>query len=465
MIKEEIIIVDDEAGMLNFLSKLLISQGYRVSAWDSAATFLEALKEKFCNPVLAIIDYRLPDSDGSQLLQQLSHLYPDLKIIIITAYGDVQLAVETMKLGAHDFLAKPFSGQEILQAVNKVLEPLRLKKENELLRLQLATSAGNPGLIGASENFAKAVALAERVAGSSATVLLTGESGTGKEVIAAHIHKHDPRRAQAPFLAINCGALTDNLLESQLFGTVRGAFTGAEKDTQGLFRAADQGTLLLDEIADTSAALQLKLLRVLEAREVIPVGGTRPYPIDVRIIAATNKNLQAEVAAGRFREDLFYRLQVFTIELPPLRHRVDDIIPLVEYFLAWYSAREGRQTLRIDPAIIPILKTYSWPGNVRELRNLVHRAVILAQENLFDASLLPFSPLPFATYNEPASASERPGQSPLLPSLSEVELEHIRKIYNLLEQDRKKTSEVLGISEKTLGRKLKQLDQLYPDKP
>ena len=457
MIKEEIIIVDDETGMLNFLSKLLISKGYKVTAWPSATTFLEALKDKKNHPTLAIIDYRLPDSDGSQLLQQLAPLYPDLKSIIITAYGDVQLAVETIKLGADDFLAKPFSGPEILQAVNKVLEPLRLKKENELLRWQLEVGSNSPALICKSALFSNTVALAEKVASSSATVLLTGESGTGKEVIAGYIHKHDPNRAKAPFLAINCGALADNLLESQLFGSLRGAYTGSDKDTPGLFRAADHGTLLLDEIADTSAALQLKLLRVLETQEITPVGGTKPCKIDVRIIAATNKDLQTEVEAGHFREDLFYRLQVFTIELPPLRQRVDDIIPLVKYFLAWYAAREGHCPISIAPEITPILKAYNWPGNVRELRNLVHRAVILAQGNLFNASLLPFNPKPPAPSPHHQENLESKHKNTFLASLHEIELEHISKVYNHLQKDRKKCAQVLGISEKTLGRKLKQL--------
>ncbi|MCD6534112.1 MAG: sigma-54-dependent Fis family transcriptional regulator, partial [Deltaproteobacteria bacterium] len=349
MSKEEIIIVDDEPGMLNFLGKTLKSQGYKVTTWESGTTFLKALEDERNSPALAIIDYRLPDSDGCKLLQKLGQLYPDLKSIMITAHGDVQLAVESMKLGAHDFLTKPFTGKEILQAINKVLEPLRLKKENELLRWQLECGSNNPSLIYKSEIFSKVVELAERVASSSATVLLTGESGTGKEVIANHIHNHDPNRSKAPFLAVNCGALADNLLESQLFGTLRGAYTGAHEDSPGLFRAADRGTLLLDEIADTSPALQLKLLRVIETREVTPVGGTISYPVDIRIIAATNKNLEEEVASERFRSDLFYRLQVFTIDLPPLRDRIDDIIPLVEYFLSWYTSKEGRAPISIAP--------------------------------------------------------------------------------------------------------------------
>ena len=460
MSKEEIIIVDDEPGMLNFLGKLLKSQGYKVTTWESGTTFLKALEDERNSPVLAIIDYRLPDSDGCKLLQKLGQLYPDLKSIMITAHGDVQLAVESMKLGAHDFLTKPFTGKEILQAINKVLEPLRLKKENKLLRWQLECGSNNPSLIYKSEIFSQVVELAERVASSSATVLLTGESGTGKEVIANHIHNHDPNRSKAPFLAVNCGALADNLLESQLFGTLRGAYTGAHEDSPGLFRAADRGTLLLDEIADTSPALQLKLLRVIETREVTPVGGTISYPVDIRIIAATNKNLEEEVASERFRSDLFYRLQVFTIDLPPLRDRIDDIIPLVEYFLSWYTSKEGRAPISIAPEIGPILKAYNWPGNIRELRNLVYRAVILAPENCFDSSLLPFSPKsfsPFSELPEPENDSLNEKESDFLPSLNEVELKHIAKVYKQLYQNRKKTAEVLGISEKTLGRKLKQL--------
>ena len=460
MSKEEIIIVDDEPGMLNFLGKILQSQGYKVTTWGSAAAFFEALKDDRNNPVLAIIDYRLPDSDGCKILQTLSRLSPDLQSIMITAHGDVQLAVESMKLGAHDFLTKPFTGKEILQAINKVLEPLRLKKENELLRWQLESGSNNPSLIYKSEIFSKVVGLAERVASSSATVLLTGESGTGKEVVANHIHNHDPNRSKAPFLAVNCGALADNLLESQLFGTLRGAYTGAHEDSPGLFRAADQGTLLLDEIADTSPALQLKLLRVIETREVTPVGGTTSYPVDIRIIAATNKNLEEEVASGRFRSDLFYRLQVFTIDLPPLRERIDDIIPLIEYFLSWYTSKEGRAPICIALEIVPILKAYNWPGNIRELRNLVHRAVILAPENCFDRSLLPFSQKSFSAFSElpePGNGSLSENESDFLPSLNEVELKHIAKVYEHLQQNRKKTAEVLGVSEKTLGRKLKQM--------
>jgi DNA-binding NtrC family response regulator len=458
MDKEEIIVVDDEPGMLNFHGKLLTSQGYKVTTRGNAADFLKALKSEHTKPVLAIIDYRLPDGDGIKLLQEINQLYPEIKAIMITAHGDINLAVESMKLGACDFISKPFTGKEILKAINKFLEPLRLKKENELLRWQLQRGSTPSALIYQSEAFSQVVALAERVASSSATILLQGESGTGKEVIANHIHQSDPNRAKAPFLAVNCGALTDNLLESQLFGTLRGAFTGAHEDTLGLFRAADHGTLLLDEIADTSPALQLKLLRVIETREVTPVGGTTPYSINVRIIASTNKDLKEEVENDCFRSDLFYRLQVLTIHLPPLRERPDDIVPLVKYFLAWYTEKEGRDLIDIDPNIITTLINYSWPGNVRELRNVVHRAVIMAQGNSFDQSLLPFktktfsSPSIFTEFNPDKHFARQPAR---LPSLNDVELDYISKVFLSTQKNRKRTAEILGISEKTLGRKLR----------
>ncbi|HDS16091.1 MAG TPA: sigma-54-dependent Fis family transcriptional regulator [Proteobacteria bacterium] len=451
MTRETIIVVDDEAGMLNFISKILKARGYRTITCCNGAEFVEQLGGRRRSPDLALIDYRLPDTTGIELLSKVAELCPELQSIIITAYGEVELAVESMRRGAADFLAKPFTGAELLKAVDRILEPRRLKQENELLRWQLASGDQQPALICRSRIFAQVVALAEQVASSSATVLLTGESGTGKEVVAAHIHNHDPLRRAHRFLAVNCGALADNLLESQLFGALRGAYTGADKDTPGLFRAADQGTLLLDEIAETSPALQRKLLRVLEKKEVTPVGGTVPEPVDVRIIAATNRDLRSEVEAGRFRADLYYRLQVFSIELPPLRQRPADIMPLVHYFLDWYCRQEGKPMLEPVPEIIPLLENYSWPGNVRELRNLVHRAVILARQPVFDASLLPFGRSPVAAAEIPVFMENGVKAS---ASLKEVELDYIAMVYRQSARDRKTSAEILGISEKTLGRKL-----------
>ena len=456
MMKEEIIIVDDEKGMLNFLSKFLTSKGYAVKTCTTGKSFMKTLHDEKQNFALAIIDYRLPDTNGTLLLQKIAALQADIRSIMITAYGDVHLAVEAMKLGATDFLAKPFTGSKIIQAVERSLEPARLRKENEKLRWQLAARKERSCLVYTSQAFAKVIHMAGTVAPSSATVLLTGESGTGKEIVAKYIHEHSGNRSQKPFTTINCGALTDNLLESQLFGTLRGAYTGAYSDSPGFFLAANGGTLLLDEIADTSPALQLKLLRVLETKEIIPVGGTKPIRIDVRIIAATNKDLDQEVEAGRFRHDLLYRLQVFTIDLPPLRQRVDDIMPLVEYFLTYYATREGLHKITVPPRVIDILQTYPWPGNVRELRNLVHRVVILAQNECFEVDLLPFNTMTH-DFSEAEAERESEGKNVFYRPLAEVELHYIAKVWNHVSKDRVKASRILGISEKTLGRKLKKI--------
>ncbi len=458
MMKEKIIVVDDEKGMLNFISKLLASKGYTVKACLTGKTFIDSLQDKNQNFSLAIIDYRLPDTNGALLLQKIAALQMDIKTIMITAYGDIHLAVETMKLGAVDFLTKPFTGKEIIQAVERSLEPKRLKEENEKLRWQLAARKEKSCLVYTSQSFANVIRMAETVAPSSATVLLTGESGTGKELVANYIHEHSGSRSQKPFVAINCGALTDNLLESQLFGNLRGAFTGAYSNAPGFFLAASGGTLLLDEIADTSPAMQLKLLRVLEAKEITPVGGTKPIKVDVRIIAATNKDLEQEVEAGRFRRDLFYRLQVFTINLPPLRQRIEDIAPLVEYFITYYSTKEGVQKITVPPQIMDILQTYPWPGNVRELRNLIHRAVILAQNGCFEIDFLPpnIRPPNIPQMDREIESQGEEGDGFFRP-LEEIELDYIVKVWNHVNRNRLKASEILGISEKTLGRKLKKI--------
>ncbi len=454
---ESILIVDDEEGMLNFLSKFLSTKGYAITVCKTAADFLAILANAENLPDMAIVDYRLPDGNGSQLLAETGRRYPGIKTIIITAYGDVQTAVESMKMGAADFLSKPFSSSDILHAVNRVLEPVRLRRENELLRRKLEIGQDNHSLVYRSGAFAKVVELADKVAKTSATVLLTGETGVGKEIVAQYIHRSDPRGSGTPFLMVNCGALNDNLLETQLFGVVRGAFTGAYQDTPGLFRTANHGTLLLDEIAEASPAVQLKLLRVLENGEVTPVGGTRAYHVDVRIIAATHRDLRRCMETDRFRKDLFYRLQVYPIEIPPLRERPADVMPLVAHYLAWYAAREGYQPLELSGDVISFLESYAWPGNVRELRNLVHRAVIVSSDGIFSSRLLPFDVVSSLTAGPAADAfdmdREDEKEKPQPPfSLKEVESRHIASVLAHFKQNRKKTASALGISEKTLSR-------------
>ncbi len=450
MYKEKIIIVDDEEGMLHYLSKLLRSHGYRVETCNNGKTLMEWFASGSGDADLAIIDYRLPDSNGMQLMAELAKLRPQVKTVIITAYGDIKIAVQAMKQGAADFLAKPFSGDKIIETIEKVFQPVRLLRENRFLRQRLAAHEKDPGLVFQSQEFSEVIAMADKVATTSATVLLTGESGTGKEVVARYIHQHS-HSEHSPFLAVNCGALTESLFESQLFGTLQGAYTGALKNREGLFAAAGGGTILLDEIADISPNLQQKLLRVIETKEIIPLGGTKPLKVDVRIIAATNKNLVADVSAGRFREDLFYRLQVFNINIPPLRQRPHDIMPLVSHFLAYYAERENRPFLQVMPEVEEALLTHSWPGNVRELRNLVHRAVILANDEYFSSKLLPFN----LETREPADFDLK--NDFFLP-LSEVELRYIAKVYRTVKGDRGKTSRILGISSKTLNRKLQRIE-------
>ncbi len=449
MYKEKIIIVDDEEGMRHFLRKLLESHGYQVVTCGNGEKFIEWFTSGPADADLAIIDYRLPDSTALQLMTTLTRLQPRVKTIVITAYGDIKIAVQAMKQGAADFLSKPFSGDRILETVEKVLQPLRLLRENIFLRQRLAEQEEDTEIVYRSREFAEVVGLADKVAASSATVLLTGESGTGKEVLARYIHRHGPGRQQ-PFLAVNCSALAESLLESQLFGVVKGAYTGAEKSREGLFAAAASGTILLDEIGDISPNLQQKLLRVIETKEIIPVGGVKPVRVEARVVAATNKDLPAAVAAGRFREDLFYRLQVFNIEIPPLRQRPDDIMPLVHYFLAYYAAREKRPQLTVSPAVEEALLAHAWPGNVRELRNLVHRAVVLASDGCFTPSLLPFS-LGSLSPAETGAADDF-----FLP-LAEVELRYIARVYRAVNGDRGKAARILGISPKTLQRKLQRM--------
>lgn len=442
--------------MLNFLSKFLSARDYAVTTCTTAADFLAILSRTENLPDLAIVDYRLSDGDGSQLLMEMARHYPGIKTIIITAYGDVQTAVACMKMGAADFLSKPFSSEDILQTIDRTLEPVRLKRENELLRRKLEIGQDDHNLVYRSAAFARVVELADKVAQTSAAVLLTGETGVGKEIVAQYIHRRDPRRSGAPFLTVNCGALNDNLLEAQLFGVVRGAFTGAYQDTPGLFRTVNHGTLLLDEIADASPAVQLKLLRTLENGEITPVGGAKPYHVDVRIIAATHKDLRRCMETDLFRKDLFYRLQVFPIDIPPLRERPADVMPLVEHYLAWYALREGCQPLKLSGDVIPILESYAWPGNVRELRNLVHRAVIIATDGIFSSRLLPFD---VASSLTARPATDAPGmdkkedkEQPPSFSLEEVESQHIARVLAHFKQNRKKAASSLGISEKTLSR-------------
>ncbi|NJD38180.1 MAG: sigma-54-dependent Fis family transcriptional regulator [Geobacter sp.] len=440
-----ILICDDEDGILRYLSKLLKAHGYAVETCSSGAALQVRLGRLPDEPVdLLLQDVRLPDCSGIELLKLARRKAPELPVVMMTAHGSVDDAVHAIRLGAYDYVLKPFPKEKILGVLAKALEHRRLADENRRLREELQRGGGDTSIIFCSARFRQVYDLTLQVASSDANILILGESGTGKELIAHTLHSNSPRKAR-PFVSINCAALTDNLLESQLFGHLRGAFTGAVMNQKGLLEEADGGTLFLDEIGDVSAAVQAKLLRVIQEKEFIPIGSTKPKTVDVRFVAATNRDLQQDAAAGRFREDLYYRLNVISLTLPPLRERPEDIEPLALHFVKRYAARMSKELHGIAPEALRCLSRYHWPGNVRELENVIERAVILANGPLLTENLLPVSSRP-----EQARSAE---PLPMI-SLDELERRHILAVYRQTGFHKSKTAEVLGVSRKTLDRKL-----------
>jgi two-component system response regulator PilR (NtrC family) len=369
----KILVVDDEKSMRDFLSIMLNKEGYEVSTAGNGEDALRAVQAEIFD--LVITDVKMPRMDGLEVLKMVKDVSPETVVLMITAFATTETAVEAMKLGAYDYITKPFKVEEIKLVIRKALEKRSLRKENILLRREMESRAGFENFIGKSPPMQSVFSLIRQVADTRSTVLITGESGTGKELVARAVHFNSSRKT-GPFVTVNCGALPETLLESELFGYMKGAFTGAVSNKQGLFEAANGGTIFLDEISATTPALQIKLLRVLQEREFKRVGGTAEVKVDVRVIAASNKNLLNEVKSGAFREDLYYRLNVLPIQLPPLRERKEDIPPLVEFFLRKFSG--GREPKRMTPEAMKILINNRWPGNVRELENAVERLVILA---------------------------------------------------------------------------------------
>ena len=368
----KILVVDDEQSMRDFLAIMLKKEAHEVTtAGNGEAALLAAQAEIFD---LVITDVKMPGTDGLEVLRTIKDISPETAVIMITAYATAETAVEAMKLGAYDYIIKPFKIDELKLIINNSLEKRSLRKENLLLKREMESRAGFENFVGKSLPMQKVFALIRQVAATNSTVLITGESGTGKELVAKAVHFNSSRKT-GPFVTVNCGALPETLLESELFGYMKGSFTGATSNKQGLFEAAHGGTIFLDEISATTQALQIKLLRVLQEREFMRVGGTSPIRVDVHVVAASNKNLQAEVTKGMFREDLFYRLNVIPIHLPPLRERKDDIPLLVDFFLKKLLA--GKEPKRITPEAMSALMHFRWPGNVRELENTVERLVIL----------------------------------------------------------------------------------------
>ncbi|MEM9177202.1 MAG: sigma-54 dependent transcriptional regulator [Myxococcota bacterium] len=383
---DRILVIDDDEALRESLELILSAEGYAVLTADCGEAALDLVES---SPVDAVLcDLRMPGLDGFDLLPQISRQLPGVPIILMSAHGTDDLAVEAIQRGAYDYLAKPFQPAEIRLTLLKAHEREGLRRKTELLQRDMKQSLGERAIVAASDGMIDLLEMLERTAGYKSTVLVTGESGTGKEVIARTIHAQSPRR-DAPFVAVNCGAIPENLLESELFGHAKGAFTGANRAHRGLFAEADQGTLFLDEIAEMPVALQVKLLRAIQEEEIRPVGETKSQQVDVRVIAATARDLEREIAEGRFREDLFYRLNVVRLEVPPLRERREDIPLLVDHFLSRFRDQLGKPVRTVADDTLELLVGYAWPGNVRELENLIERAVILTDGDAIESSALP----------------------------------------------------------------------------
>ena len=445
MAEGTIVICDDEKGVLRYLKKILQAYGFSVDTYEEGRVLLDRLEaDSGYRPRLLVQDIHMPGLNGIEVLRKVRVLRPELPVVVMTAYGSIDSAVETIKMGAYDYITKPFPQETLIAAVEKALERETLLIENRRLKEELISTTVPGEIVFVSSKYRAVYDMTLQVAGSEANILIQGESGTCKELIARALHFNSPRRAQR-YLTINCAALTDTLLESQLFGHLRGAFTGAATAQKGLLEAADGGTLFLDEIGDMTLALQAKLLRVIQEREFIPVGGTSALRTDIRIVAATNKDLEREVRAGRFREDLYYRINVITLRPPPLRERRDDVEPLARHFLVKFARRMKKQVDSISHDALELLVQYQWPGNIRELENIIERAVILAKGSRITADLLPIS-----RSDTVPSALGGAGRD----SLESVECSHILWILKKTGYHKSRSAEILGVTRKTLDRKI-----------
>ncbi|MFH1279542.1 MAG: sigma-54 dependent transcriptional regulator [Candidatus Eisenbacteria bacterium] len=442
--RESVLVIDDEAEIRQSFQKLLTREGFEV---ETAADGKEAMaRVRTARFRVALCDLKLPDIDGLDLLKMLKIASPETEVLMITGYGTVDDAVRAMKDGAYDFIQKPIKKHLILKSIEKALERQALASENRELRERLRTMEKVPRPIGVSLSMKKTLEVAEQVAPSSASVLIEGESGTGKEVIANIVH-HASHRKDYPFIKVNCAAIPDTLLEAELFGHERGAFTGAVGQRKGRFELADGGTLFLDEIGEMSPATQVKLLRVLQEGEFERVGGTQTLRVDVRLIAATNMNLEEGIREKRFRKDLYYRLNVITIHIPPLRDRPEDIPLLAEHFLCIYNQRNGKSIEGIAKKVLDRFMKYSWPGNVRELENVIERAVVLGRQ-----SQIQIEDLPSALHE--GRGEESMIRIPLGMTMAEAEHKIITETLRRTQGNKELAARLLGIAARTIYRKL-----------
>jgi DNA-binding NtrC family response regulator len=441
---KKVLIVDDEEKLRNLLSRIITYEGFEVFQAGDCRTALKKMAENDIDVVLC--DVRLPDGDGVEFTGELKGRYPLSEIILLTAYGNIPDSVKAIKSGAFDYITKGDDNSRIVPLIHRAVEKAELSRRVLHLETQLENKYSFDNIIGKSELIREAVELAKKVALSNASVLLTGETGTGKEVFAQAIH-HASSRRNRNFVAINCSAISHDLLESEFFGHLAGAFTGAVKDRKGLLAEANNGTIFLDEIGELATDLQVKLLRVIETGEYIRIGDNKPVKTDVRIIAATNRNLQMEIEKGNFREDLFYRISVFQIRLPALKERIIDIEPLAYHFLHLFAAKSRKKIERISPECINKLEQHKWNGNTRELRNVLERCVILADGNEITSDLLPFE-------IQNTSESGSGGRPSYAIDLDSVEKEHIRRVLEYTNGNKTKAAVLLGIALTTLYRKL-----------
>jgi len=437
--KESILVVDDALSTLEVLERNLRTEHYQVF---TASSVPEAIRVLEATPVdLVITDLKMPEVSGIDLVRHVRENFRDTEVIMITGYPSIDGAVTAVKAGAQEFLSKPFTDEELLGAVRRTLDRLQARKTVQGPSEEVGPSSY--GLLGSSEAMQGVFRSIAKVISSSATVLISGESGTGKELVARAIHYHSPR-ASSPFVPVNCGAIPEELLESELFGHVKGAFTGALETRAGFFQTADGGTIFLDEISETSLSMQVKLLRVLQDREVVMVGSTRPRKVDARILASTNKDLAGLVKKGFFREDLFFRVHVITIDLPPLRERGEDLLLLIHHFTARFAEELGKPVPQFSDQALQVLRNYHWPGNVRELENVIQRLIVMTDGGLIEVpdlpSLMRFSALQEVGFHR---------------TLAEVEEEYIRNVLASVNGNKTRAAKVLGIDRKTLREKLK----------
>jgi len=448
MREKNILVIDDDKIILDSLCEFLSLEGFQTSGTETLKGAMAKLEEE--NYSLVIIDVNLPDGDGLELLDTIKKNHPQTVGIVITGYGTIESAVSAIKRGAYDYLTKPIIDDELRLVVERAIKQQSLMSENEKLRLQLEKKYRLENIISQNYKMARIFDLVEAVADSKATILMAGPSGTGKSILARAIHYRSSRRDK-PFVEVSCGALPETLLESELFGHVKGAFTGAVNNKEGKFLAADGGTIFLDEVANASPALQAKLLRVLEDRQFEPVGSNKTKTVDTRIILASNRNLDEEIQQGRFREDLYYRINVVTVELPPLCERVGDVRLLAEHFLRLYCAQHNKERLGITNEAMEYLERYSWPGNVRELENVIERAALLSKNKFISPE-----DLPNAIKQEQSQHTEKYKAMSLKEALAEPEKKVIRQALEANGWNRQATAKALDINRTTLFKKMKQ---------